>query len=122
MGWRSMVSQLVPVYSGRQAQVYAFTPSVQVPPCWHGCGAQSSMFVVHVVPVYPVAQVHVKESTPSAQVPPFWQGLAAQSSMFVWHVAPVYPAAQVHVQSPPATDPDSTPPFTQAAHGTVFSQ
>ena len=39
------VSHSAPVNPAVQAHVKLFRPSVHVPPCWHGCGSQSLMFV-----------------------------------------------------------------------------
>ncbi len=47
----TLVAQVVPAYPGRQAHVYAFTPSVHVPPFTHGEDAHSLMFVAHVAPL-----------------------------------------------------------------------
>ena len=84
-----------PVYPTAQVQLYPLTPSMQVPPFWHGAATQSSMSVdvgwlvhvhkeaqppltpfpcrpvSHTTPVYPTAQAQLYSSTPSTQVPPF---------------------------------------------------
>src|SRR5665213_3678344 len=44
-------AQVAPANPVAQAQVNAFTPSVQVPPLRHGLGEQSSMFTHPVDPV-----------------------------------------------------------------------
>ena len=37
------MEQFLPVYPGTQSQWKSLTLSVQFPPFWHGCPAQSSM-------------------------------------------------------------------------------
>ena len=44
----SLLSQLVPLNPTTQAQVYESTPSLHVPPFWHGFGAQSSISKVKI--------------------------------------------------------------------------
>jgi hypothetical protein len=45
------VAQVAPENPFLHAQVYALTPSLQVPPLRHGFAAHSSMFVSHVFPL-----------------------------------------------------------------------
>jgi hypothetical protein len=104
-----VVSHTSPPKPAAQLHVNDATPSVQVPPFWHGSGVQSSTFVSQLAPVNPAGQLHVNDATPSVQVPPFWHGSGVQSSTFVSQVAPVKPAGQLHVND--AMPSLQVPPF-----------
>jgi hypothetical protein len=98
LGDASAVAHRAPVKVGGQAHTKPLTKSVHEPPFWHGCSAQSSIFMLQAGPAQPARQAHRNALTSSTHVPPLAQGLDAHSLIFVSHNAPLKPGMQLQVK------------------------